>query len=99
MFCTDTIGAIFCAASSCSTVDLRQADVADLALLPATATSSPTWSSSGTFVVDAVQLEQVDALDTEPAQAHLGLLAQIGRKGKGRPYIRARCAAGRPWSR
>ncbi len=51
------------------------------------ATSSPIWSSSGELVVDAVQLEQVDGVHAETAQAHLAFLAQIGREAQNRPDV------------
>ena len=81
MFCTDTIGATFCAASSCVDVDLGEPDVADLALLLQRGELTD-LILGGELVVDAVQLEQIDGVHTQPAQAHLALLAQIGRKAE-----------------
>ena len=43
----------------------------------------------GKLVVDAVQLEQVDGVHAEPAQAHLAFLAQVCRVAENRPHIRA----------
>ena len=98
MFCTDTIGRDLLRGLELLDVDLGQADVADLALLLQRGQLAD-LVLGGELVVDAVQLEQVDALDAEAAQAHLALLAQIGRKAERRPLVRARCAADRPWSR
>ena len=86
MFCTDTMVAIFWAASSCSTFT---SDRPMWRILPSccSATSSPIWSSAGNFVVDAVQLEQVDGVHAETAQAHLAFLTQIGREAENRPHV------------
>ena len=51
--------------------------------------SSPTWSSSGTFAVDPVQLEEVDPLDAEAAQRQLDALPQVARAADRRPHVRA----------
>ena len=44
------------------------------------AASSPTWSSSGTASVDAVQLQEIDALEREVAQVELDRLPQVDRQ-------------------
>lgn len=44
----------------------------------------------GELGVDAVQLEQVDGVDAEAAQAHLTLLAKILRITQHRPHVGAR---------
>ena len=79
-------------------VDLGQADVADLALLLQRGELADLILERE-LVVDAVQLEQVDALDAEAAQAQFALLAQVAGKAERQPDVRARCAAGRPWWR
>ena len=78
--------ATFCAAVSCSTVI---SDSPMWRILPSfcSAASSPTWSSAGNFGVDAVQLEEVDAVGAEPAQAHLDLLTQIRREAERCPLV------------
>ena len=56
--------------------------------------SSPTWSATGYGRVDAVQLEQVDPLQAEAAQAHLAP-AGAGTPG-GRPASTRPGPAGQP---
>src|SRR5690242_7328747 len=58
--------------------DLGQADVADLALV-AQGGELGDLVLERVGLVDAVQLEQVDALHAEAAQRELGLLAQVRR--------------------
>ena len=67
---------------------LRQADMADEALilhLP----DDTELLVFGHLGVDAVQLPQVDALDTEPAQRHLHALAQVVGPPDCRPLVGA----------
>ena len=42
-------------------------------------TSSPSWSASGTFVIDPVELVELDPLEPQVPQAELALLAQVLR--------------------
>jgi len=42
---------------------------------------------SGELVVDAVELEQVDGVHAETAQAHLAFLTQVRRKAQNRPGV------------
>ena len=49
--------------------------------------------------VDAVQLEEVDALDAEPAQAHLALLAQVLGRPDRLPLAGAGAGQAAPWWR
>ena len=77
-FCTDTISAVFCASTSWSTVDLGEADVPDLALVLELLELADLVGDR-VVGVDPVQLEQVDPLEAEPAQAQLDLLAQVRR--------------------
>src|SRR6516165_3448747 len=58
--------------------DLRQTEMADLALV-LEFLHEPELLLAGNLRVDAVQLPQVDGLDTEPAQAHEATLAQVLR--------------------
>ena len=41
----------------------------------------------GDLRIDAVQLEQVDAIDAQPAQAHLAFLPQVLRPADGMPLF------------
>ena len=61
--------------------------------------SSPTWSATGYVGVDAVQLEQVDPLEAEPAQAQLDLLAQVRRLARAESTRPGPGGSARPWSR
>src|SRR5262249_5421898 len=56
--------------------DLRQTEMADLALV-LEFLHEPELLLARDLGVDAVQLPQVDGLDTEPAQAHEAALAQV----------------------
>jgi hypothetical protein len=68
--------------------DLREADVADLALvLQLLQLGDLVLQRDGG--VDAVQLEEVDRLDPEVAQGQLRLLAQVRRHPDRRPDARA----------
>ena len=86
MFCTDTIGGDLLRGFELLDVDLGQPDVADLALL-LQRDEFADLVLGGKLVVDAVQLEQVDGVDAEAAQAHLALLAQVGREAEHRPFV------------
>ena len=69
--------------------DLRQADVANLPLALQIAEDAE-LVRCGNGRVDAVELEQVDPLDAEPAQAHLAFLPQILGPAQRRPLVRPR---------
>ena len=86
MFCTDTIGRDLLGGLELVDVDLGQADVADLALL-LQRDELADLVLGGELVVDAVQLEQVDGVHAETAQAHLAFLAQVGREAEHRPHV------------
>src|SRR5262249_39206491 len=58
--------------------DLRQTEIADLALV-LEFLHEPELLLARDLGVDAVQLPQVDGLDTEPPQAHEATLAQVLR--------------------
>ena len=86
MFCTDTIGVIFWAASSCSTLT---SDRPMWRILPSCCSVDEFADLvlGGELVVDAVQLEQVDGVHAETAQAHLTLLPQVRRIAEHRPLV------------
>ena len=86
MFCTDTIGRDLLCGFELLDVHLGQADVADLAFL-LQRDEFADLVLGGELVVDAVQLEQVDGVHAETAQAHLALLPQIGREAEDRPRV------------
>ena len=86
MFCTDTIGRDLLGGLELVDGDLGQPDVADLALL-LQLDELADLVLGGEFVVDAVQLEQVDGVHAEAAQAHLALLAQVRREAEDRPLV------------
>ncbi len=71
--------------------DLREADVCHLPLVDQVG-KQPELVFGADVRVDPVQLEQVDAVDPEAAQAHLALLAQVLGSSDGHPD--ARSAAG-----
>src|SRR2546430_8333423 len=64
--------------------DLRQTEVADLALV-LELSHEPELLLARDLGVDAVQLPQVDGLDAEPAHAHEAALAQVLRASEFRP--------------
>ena len=76
--------------------DLAQADLADLALALQVGEQTELLVG-GDVRVDAVELEEVERLHAEAAQAHLGLLAQVLRAPAGDSSGSVRCAAGPPW--
>ena len=86
MFCTDTMVAIFWAASSWSTFT---SDRPMWRILPSCCSVDEFADLvlGGELVVDAVELEQVDGFHAETAQAHLAFLAQIGRIAEHRPCV------------
>ena len=86
MFCTDTIGRDLLGGLELLDVDLGQPDVADLALLLQRHQFADLVFGRE-LGVDAVQLEQVDGVDAEAAQAHLALLAQVAGKPSRRPLV------------
>ena len=67
-------------------VHLGQPDVADLALLLQLHELTDLVLGRE-FVVDAVQLEQVDGVHAEAAQAHLAFLTQVRREAEDRPLV------------
>ena len=67
-------------------VDLRQTDMADLAfLLQLDQLTDLVFQRE--FVVDAVQLKEVDGLHAEPSQAQFGFLTQVGREAQRDPHV------------
>ena len=66
------IGAIFCARFICSTLKLRDADVADLALLSEFREGRPAFFDF-VFRVGPVDLVEVDGVDVQGGAASLGL--------------------------
>jgi len=75
MFCTDTISV---GVLDLIDADLGQPDVSDLALV-LQGQQLAHLVGQRELVIDAVQLEQVDGVDAEPAQAHLAFLTQVTR--------------------
>jgi hypothetical protein len=75
-------------------LDLRQADVADLALVLQQFQLAD-LVGQGDLRVDAVELEQLDAFQAHVAQAHLRLLAQVLGPAQRPPVARARPAQAR----
>ena len=73
--------------------DLREPDVADLALVDEVL-QHPELLLGRDVRVDAVELEQVDGLDVQPAQAHLEALAQVRGASDRVPLVGA--GAGQP---
>ncbi len=88
MFCTETTGGDFLRGPQLFHGDLGQADVADLPFVPQAlqlAHLVGEWHGR----VDAVELEQVDALQAQVAEAELGLLPQVLRAADRRRQVRA----------
>ncbi len=79
-------------------IDLRQPDVADEPLVDHLGDHAELLIG-GHLRVDAMQLPQVDAVDTEATQRHQHALAQVFGATDRLPLIRARAGSGRPWWR
>ena len=75
-FWTETMGTTARARLDLGHGDLGQSNVAHLALV-AQLLEDPELLGGGDLGVDAVQLEEVDALQAQPAQAHQALLTQV----------------------
>jgi hypothetical protein len=75
-FCTETIGQMRRASSSCRAVTFRDADVADLAAAPQLC-ERPDGIGERHFGVRRVQLVKIDALELEPLEAAFERLAQM----------------------
>ena len=96
-FCTETIGAVRARALELVAEHVRDADLADLALVPQLGQRSDATPRSGRRV-GHVELVQVDRVDAQAPQAALARFPQVLGSAVGGRLCR-RPASGRPWSR